>query len=188
MSTNESDRTTRRSIEEARRHLTTDVHSLNTLLLDVIHRRPFLELRRTTARAIATRIRDKAEGLRVLLLDPIQSNLPSNSSTTDVRSYNDIGDTSVQDFRTAIRAEAVQLAIDDLTEQFPGTSLSTSFDNFHDPEIELESSTQQLQVACILQNYYSCVFHCSYNCFAEQVRLSLALQRDRSDHEPSHSA
>jgi hypothetical protein len=133
-------------------------------------------------------MRDKAEGLRVLHLDPIPSTLPANTSTADVRMYNALGDTRVQVFCTAIRAEAVQLAIDDLTEQFPGTHLITSFDTFHDPETELESSSQQLQVACISQDYHSCIFHCSYDSFAEQIRLSLALQRDRSEHEPLHSA
>jgi hypothetical protein len=184
-----SDSTSRNSIEQYRRLITSDVGILDTLLLDIIRRRPFQTQRRNTARAVTTRLSQRTEILRHLLRERTVEQETStqtdttltDSDTTDSESsrnfqFEQLGDTSVAAFRAAIRAEAVVLAVADLL--LLGT-ISAEISNFHD--LASSSSPDRLIVDTILRRHYSSVLHCRYSSFSEQVRLSLALRRSRHD-------
>jgi hypothetical protein len=73
----------RHSLEQYRRFLTSDIRILDNLLSDLIHRRPNSDQRRTTARAVASRIRDRAEILRTILEDEEPLLVPRTESTAD---------------------------------------------------------------------------------------------------------
>jgi hypothetical protein len=110
----------RRSLEEYRRFITTDSGILNTLLLDLIHQRAYPHQRRTTARAVSLRLLQRAEDLSVLLQTHNSSfsriDVPNkffDNNSTATKQFEQLGDTSVDAFRAAIRREAVELAVFD---------------------------------------------------------------------------
>jgi hypothetical protein len=175
----------RRSLEEYRRFITTDSGILNTLLLDLIHQRPYPHQRRTTARAVSLRLLQRAEDLSLLLQTHDSSlttiDMPEESTDNDstaTEQFEQLGDTSVNAFRAAIRREAVDLAVFDL-ESLGNISVETS--NFRDSDV-VSPSTDRFIVDSILRRHWSTVLHCNLESFSEQVRLSLALRRNR-EHE-----
>jgi hypothetical protein len=202
--------TTDRNLEEYRRYITCDTALLNTQLLDLIQSTGptrLIQSRYNTARAVTTRLRDRSESLRLLLGgDP--TGIPSRQTSSDVSHPEDltqqetesdsgsefsenaqevlVGPTSVSAFRTALRSEAVQLAVDELTRNYSSSSLSLDIDDFHD--LGFTNSSVRPQVQTTIQAYHSVVFGCSLASFTEQVRLNLALQRDRQHVDPAYSA
>jgi fumarate hydratase class II len=108
------------ALEEHRRFITTDAGIINTLLQDLIQQRPFSSQRRTTARAVAIRLAQRAADLRILLQEPNSllpeidiPEEPSDDDSTATEQYEQLGDTSVAAFRAAIRQEAVELTVSD---------------------------------------------------------------------------
>jgi hypothetical protein len=190
-----STQSNRNLLEENRRFITTDVVILDTLLFDLINQRAFPTQRRNTARAVATRLRERAEALRLLLREsgstlPVPDTIESVIHTTnsDSDSYEtassqhfhseQLGDTSVAAFRAAIRAEAVELAVNDLIVL---GNIGADISNFHDLEDPTltPTSNNRLIVESVLRRHFSSVLLCRYSSFSELVRLVLALRRSR---------
>jgi hypothetical protein len=121
--------------------------------------------------------------------DTESANLSSLPSLPNSRQVELGGVTTVTAFRLGIRTEAVGLAVAEIEEHIARADLPVALlvyfhDNVGGTAEQVESIARR-QVDRVITLFYSPVFDCSREHFAEQVRIGLALLRTRTNEDSS---